>query len=81
MVSAFQIYRGYVDDPRNTDNAWMETVAYNFHDEKGDSVGQFKLHAGQFCSVLGHGQSPNRFHPSPAPVITIFEIFAASDTL
>lgn len=21
------IYRGYVDDPRNTDNAWMETVA------------------------------------------------------
>ena len=25
--------------------------------------------------------SPNRFHPSPAPVITIFAIFAASDTL
>ena len=27
--------RGYittqVDDPRNTDNAWMETVAYHFH--------------------------------------------------
>jgi ADP-ribose pyrophosphatase len=22
-----------VDDPRNTDNAWIETVAYNFHDE------------------------------------------------
>jgi hypothetical protein len=20
------LYRGYVDDPRNTDNAWMETV-------------------------------------------------------
>ena len=28
-----------------------------------------------------HCLSPNRFHPSPAPVITIFEIFAASDTL
>eukprot|EP00456_Euglypha_rotunda_P081195 TRINITY_DN79091_c0_g1_i1.p1 TRINITY_DN79091_c0_g1~~TRINITY_DN79091_c0_g1_i1.p1 ORF type:complete len:112 (-),score=22.39 TRINITY_DN79091_c0_g1_i1:10-345(-) len=25
------IYRGYVDDPRNTDNSWMETAAYNFH--------------------------------------------------
>jgi len=25
------VYRGYVDDPRNTDNAWMETMAYHFH--------------------------------------------------
>ena len=30
-----QVYAGYVDDPRNTDNAWMETVAYNFHDDTG----------------------------------------------
>ena len=40
------MYRGYVDDPRNTDNAWMETVAVNFHDENGDSVAKFNLHAG-----------------------------------
>ena len=25
------VYCGYVDDPRNTDNAWMETVAHHFH--------------------------------------------------
>ena len=25
------MYRGYVDDPRNTDNAWMETTAFHFH--------------------------------------------------
>ncbi|XP_071441113.1 ADP-ribose pyrophosphatase, mitochondrial [Hetaerina americana] len=25
------IHSGYVDDPRNTDNAWMETIAFNFH--------------------------------------------------
>ena len=25
------VYKGYVDDPRNTDNAWMETVAMHFH--------------------------------------------------
>lgn len=31
----FQIYEGYIDDPRNTDNAWIETVAYHFHDETG----------------------------------------------
>ncbi|KAF5288426.1 hypothetical protein FQR65_LT02078 [Abscondita terminalis] len=51
MVSDFfadghEIYQGYVDDPRNTDNAWMETVAANFHDEDGTSVGKFQLKAG-----------------------------------
>ena len=40
------MYSGYVDDPRNTDNAWMETVVYNFHDETGEYVGQLHLHAG-----------------------------------
>lgn len=38
-----QVYKGYVDDPRNTDNAWMETVACNFHDESGEVFGEFQL--------------------------------------
>ena len=25
------VYTGYVDDPRNTDNSWMETAALHFH--------------------------------------------------
>ena len=37
---------GYVDDHRNTDNAWIETVACNFHDENGQIVAQFGLEAG-----------------------------------
>lgn len=41
-----EVFRGYVDDPRNTDNAWMETVAVNFHDETGEGLGKFALHAG-----------------------------------
>lgn len=41
-----EVYKNYVDDPRNTDNAWMETVAVNFHDDTGDQVGRFKLCAG-----------------------------------
>ncbi|GFS20545.1 ADP-ribose pyrophosphatase, mitochondrial [Elysia marginata] len=41
-----EVYRGYVDDPRNTDNAWMETVAMNFHDNDGKGVARFNLHAG-----------------------------------
>ncbi|VDP83465.1 unnamed protein product [Echinostoma caproni] len=40
-----EVYRGYVDDPRNTDNAWMETVAVNFHDETGQKIAKFALKA------------------------------------
>jgi len=40
------IYKGYVDDPRNTDNSWMETVAMNFHDDDGTNVGKVPLQAG-----------------------------------
>lgn len=25
--NGFKLYESYVDDPRNTDNAWIETVA------------------------------------------------------
>lgn len=40
------VYKGYVDDPRNTDEAWMETVAMHFHDADGSKFGRFRLHAG-----------------------------------
>lgn len=46
FVRGEEIYKGYVDDPRNTDNAWMETIAVNFHDEIGEFVGKFQLKAG-----------------------------------
>lgn len=41
-----QIYKGYVDDPRNTDNAWMETVVQSFHDSKNVIFKNFDLKAG-----------------------------------
>ncbi|KAA8584940.1 ADP-ribose pyrophosphatase, mitochondrial isoform X1 [Etheostoma spectabile] len=44
--TGFQVYKGYVDDPRNTDNAWMETIAVNFHDDSGNSVSELTLQAG-----------------------------------
>ena len=28
---AQEVYRGYLDDPRNTDNAWIEATAYHHH--------------------------------------------------
>ena len=49
-----QVYRGYVDDPRATDNAWMETTAFHFHCSAevgdrlplaaGDDAGQVSRH-------------------------------------
>jgi len=47
-----EVYKGYVDDPRNTDNAWMETVAVNFHDETGNRVGGMQLKAGDDAKNL-----------------------------
>lgn len=41
-----EVYKGIVDDPRKTDNAWMETVAINFHDEDSAVVGKLALKAG-----------------------------------
>lgn len=41
-----EIYSGYVDDPRNTDNAWMETTACNFHDDSGSILDALTFKAG-----------------------------------
>uniref|UniRef100_A0A8D0H2A8 ADP-ribose pyrophosphatase, mitochondrial n=1 Tax=Sphenodon punctatus TaxID=8508 RepID=A0A8D0H2A8_SPHPU len=42
----FVVYKGYVDDPRNTDNAWMETEAVNYHDESGEIMDNLHLEPG-----------------------------------
>uniref|UniRef100_A0A8C5LER0 Transient receptor potential cation channel subfamily M member 2 n=1 Tax=Jaculus jaculus TaxID=51337 RepID=A0A8C5LER0_JACJA len=35
LMQGREVYKGYMDDPRNTDNAWIETVAISvhFHDQ------------------------------------------------
>ncbi|KJE90147.1 Gk5 protein [Capsaspora owczarzaki ATCC 30864] len=45
------VFKGYVDDPRNTDNAWMETVAVNFHDDT-TVFEAFKLQAGDDAGAV-----------------------------
>uniref|UniRef100_H3B0C1 Transient receptor potential cation channel subfamily M member 2 n=1 Tax=Latimeria chalumnae TaxID=7897 RepID=H3B0C1_LATCH len=40
-----EIYRGYVDDSRNTDNAWIETQAINVHFENTDDLIVAKLNS------------------------------------
>ncbi|XP_034933629.1 ADP-ribose pyrophosphatase, mitochondrial [Chelonus insularis] len=41
-----KIFQGYVDDPRNTDNSWMETRVFNFHDNDGSLLDKITLEAG-----------------------------------
>ena len=38
-----EVYRGYVDDNLNTDNAWLETIVAHYHDESGVSLGKLPL--------------------------------------
>jgi hypothetical protein len=30
-----QFYEGYIDDHRNTDNAWLEALIFIYHDDDG----------------------------------------------
>lgn len=52
FASGVTLYCGYVDDPRNTDNAWMETTVKNFHDETGETVDSLPLKAGDDADDL-----------------------------
>lgn len=40
------VFQGYIDDPRNTDNSWMESQAVNYHDDTGEAFDKFSLKAG-----------------------------------
>lgn len=40
-----EVYKGYVDDPRNTDNAWIETVAISVHfPDQSDELKRLNSH-------------------------------------
>ncbi|CAF1206838.1 unnamed protein product [Didymodactylos carnosus] len=52
MKKQHTIYKGYVDDPRNTDNAWMETEAAEFFDETGELTKDLRLQAGKVDNIL-----------------------------
>ena len=41
-----KVFQGYIDDPRNTDNSWMESQAVNYHDDHGKAFDKFTLKAG-----------------------------------
>ncbi|XP_059678334.1 transient receptor potential cation channel subfamily M member 2 isoform X2 [Gavia stellata] len=40
-----EIHKGYLDDPRNTDNAWVETVAVSVHFDNQNDVEMKRLNS------------------------------------
>ncbi|XP_039250889.2 transient receptor potential cation channel subfamily M member-like 2 isoform X1 [Styela clava] len=55
-----ELFKGYCDDHRNTDNAWIETVACNFHDEEGTAFNSIKLNPGEEANKVSWKQVDHR---------------------
>ncbi len=51
MTHAELVYQGYIDDPRNTDNAWMETSAKHIH-VADDEASKMHLVAGDDAQAV-----------------------------
>ncbi|XP_064608406.1 transient receptor potential cation channel subfamily M member 8-like [Liolophura sinensis] len=75
--TAEMLYRGYMDDTHNTDNAWLETEVWNFHYEYGedfssrcqhgkflwqDLSSQTRLHGNQLDIILEVAKIHNAHH-------------------
>lgn len=85
MSGAELVYQGYVDDPRNTDNAWMETTAKHLHLD-GELASQLSLQAGddaksvQWLSVSS--EALDNLYASHGPMIRkAIELFLARPNL
>ena len=43
LLLGAQLFQGYFDDARNSDNAWIETSVLSFHDDSGEIFHNFDL--------------------------------------
>uniref|UniRef100_A0A8C9N2X4 Transient receptor potential cation channel subfamily M member 2 n=1 Tax=Serinus canaria TaxID=9135 RepID=A0A8C9N2X4_SERCA len=48
-----EVHRGYLDDPRNTDNAWVETVAISVHFDTSNDVEMKRLNSSHIPTGWG----------------------------
>lgn len=46
------IYKGYMDDPSNTDNAWREAEVWNFHYHVPDNLDSRIVQVNLICMSL-----------------------------
>lgn len=69
VQNSAEVYRGYVDDVRNTDNAWLETTTMLFHDNKREMLGDIEFEVdSSLCwqEVSGH----TKIHDSHAHILS-----------
>ncbi|KAM4889199.1 LOW QUALITY PROTEIN: transient receptor potential cation channel subfamily M member 2 [Thomomys bottae] len=80
LAQGTEVYKGYVDDPRNTDNAWIETVAVSIHFPDQNDSGLKRLNS-HLCApdpdVAVRWQVVNRRLPLYANQKTILQKAAA----
>ena len=62
-----------MDDPRNTDNAWVETMAMNFHDDDGTLLRHFRFRAGESAEAVAwlDLEFGNEFEPSTSLMLRL----------
>ncbi|XP_054324859.2 transient receptor potential cation channel subfamily M member 2 isoform X2 [Pongo pygmaeus] len=53
LKRGMEVYKGYMDDPRNTDNAWIETVAVSIHFQDQNDVELNRLNSNLHACDLG----------------------------
>lgn len=53
VLPCAQIHKGYLDDPRNTDNAWVETVAISVHFDNQNDVEMKRLNSVRASCLRG----------------------------
>ncbi|XP_068750030.1 ADP-ribose pyrophosphatase, mitochondrial-like isoform X1 [Montipora capricornis] len=56
------VFQGYIDDPRNTDNSWMESQAVNYHDDSGKAFDRFSLKAGDDAKNVKWMEVSHKLH-------------------
>lgn len=52
IENATEVYKGYMDTLRNTDNAWMETATLHFHDETREILGDIEFEAKDGAPII-----------------------------
>jgi hypothetical protein len=63
---AKMIYKGYIDDPRNTDNAWVEAEIWNIHYKGQDKFNDHISDVSLLDYDLDYGRCLNFFLRKPS---------------
>lgn len=59
--TAKMIYKGYIDDPRNTDNAWVEAEIWNFHYPNQDKLNDYIPNVSSYKYQIALNKLKNTF--------------------